>query len=187
MRTLQQSWTCQAVYSLLISHWNYNIRPNNDVKPKRRNAANCQICYGIITFSVSVLSSRWMKAPQKYRSMSDTKVWGWKISESKPVNLGIRSFKIDTFGRTVNINIVAVEHHNQPISAYKLWGTMDVEMAKSWLFSKNVGKSFIKVHFHLDLQPVTASFLPFMFSHLDASQNTVLLYCWHFRLGNRRI
>ena len=57
VRTLQRSWTCQTAYSLLISDWNYSIRPNNDVKPERRNAANCQICYGIITFSVSVLSS----------------------------------------------------------------------------------------------------------------------------------
>lgn len=63
-RTLQLSWTCQTVYSLLISHWNYSVMPNNDVKPKRRNAANCQICYGIITFSVSVLSSHWMNAPK---------------------------------------------------------------------------------------------------------------------------
>lgn len=54
---------------------------------------------------------------------------------------------------------------------------MAIETAKLWFFSKDLGKSFIKIHFHLDLQPVTASFLPFMFSHLDASQNTVLLYC----------
>lgn len=54
---------------------------------------------------------------------------------------------------------------------------MDAEMAKIWFFSKELGKSFIKIHFPLDLQPVTASSLPFMFSHLDASQNTVLLYC----------
>lgn len=57
VRNLQQSWPCQTAYPLLISDWNYRIRPNNDVKPKRRNAANCQIRYGIITFSVSVLSS----------------------------------------------------------------------------------------------------------------------------------
>lgn len=71
----------------------------------------------------------------------------------------------------------AVEHNNKLISAYKLKGLMDVEMVKIWFFSKDLGKSVIKIHFHLDLQPVTASFLPFMFSHLDASQNTDLLYC----------
>ena len=49
VRTLQQSWACQTAYSLLISDWNYSIRPNNDVKSERRNAANCQICSGIIT------------------------------------------------------------------------------------------------------------------------------------------
>lgn len=53
-----------------------------------------------------------------------------------------------------------------------------------WFFSKDLGKFFVKIHFHLDLQPATASFLPFTFSHLDASQNTVWLYCWHLILGN---
>lgn len=54
---------------------------------------------------------------------------------------------------------------------------VDAEMAKIWFPAKDVYECFIKIHFHHDLQHVTASFLPFMFSHLDASQNTVLLYC----------
>lgn len=91
--------------------------------------------------------------------------------------MGTRAFKIDALRETINTNIFAVEYNKKPISAYKVKGIMAIETAKLWFFSKDLGKSFIKIHFHLDLQPVTASFLPFMFSHLDASQNTVLLYC----------
>lgn len=103
----QSSWTWPIVCSsLLISGWDYSIRPNNDVKPKRRNAANSQICHRIITFSVSVLSS------EGTHRVSFTMVGVENIQKAMQTSL-----KIDSVEGIINIKVITIALNNELISA----------------------------------------------------------------------